>query len=199
MSRHTAQKIIQTRRHKGFEHCYHFCVVHGKYRSKMDLVGVAIGEDAISDRITNERMPEIRLICKQNTQRAKRKSARVKYCKSQDPVASYSGSRRKQQQHPVESLYESAVATQPVASFAYSVDLVPRRKKRRSRRSVETQPVASYSIQSQRFRRKIFSRSDESAAKQLTSYKSWMSTAERNSNGESDKTQSTLKMERING
>ncbi|KZV45414.1 hypothetical protein F511_34414 [Dorcoceras hygrometricum] len=36
--------------------------------------------------------------------------------------------RRKQQQHPVESLYESAVATQPVASFAYSVDLVPRRK-----------------------------------------------------------------------
>ncbi|KZV43992.1 hypothetical protein F511_30997 [Dorcoceras hygrometricum] len=48
---------------------------------------------------------------------------------------SYSGfsrnakiTRRKQQQHPVESLYESAVATQPVASFAYSVDLVPRRK-----------------------------------------------------------------------
>ncbi|KZT76834.1 hypothetical protein F511_46141 [Dorcoceras hygrometricum] len=43
------------------------------------------------------------------------------------------------------------------------------------------------------------SRSDGSAAKQLTTYKSWMSTAERNSNGESDKTQSTLKMERING
>ncbi|KZV13503.1 small RNA degrading nuclease 5 [Dorcoceras hygrometricum] len=38
-----------------------------------------------------------------------------------------------------------------------------------------------------------------SAAKQLTIYKSWMSTAELNSNGESDKTQSTLKMERING
>ncbi|KZV49991.1 putative Ufm1-specific protease-like [Dorcoceras hygrometricum] len=31
-----------------------------------------------------------------------------------DPVASYSGCRRKQQQHPVESLYESAVATHPV-------------------------------------------------------------------------------------
>ncbi|KZV06676.1 valyl-tRNA synthetase [Dorcoceras hygrometricum] len=43
-----------------------------------------------------------------------------------------------------------------------------------------------------------FSRSDKSAAKQLTIYESWMSTAERNSNGESDKTQSTLKMERIN-
>ncbi|KZV42313.1 auxin efflux carrier component 3-like [Dorcoceras hygrometricum] len=39
----------------------------------------------------------------------------------------------------------------------------------------------------------------ESAAKQLTIYESWMSTAERNSNGENDKTQSTLKMERING
>ncbi|KZV42887.1 hypothetical protein F511_44847 [Dorcoceras hygrometricum] len=37
----------------------------------------------------------------------------------------------------------------------------------------------------------------ESAAKQLTIYESWMSTAERNSNGENDKTQSTLKMERI--
>ncbi|KZV47942.1 hypothetical protein F511_38384 [Dorcoceras hygrometricum] len=42
-------------------------------------------------------------------------------------------------------------------------------------------------------------RSVVSAAKQLTIYESWMSTAERNSNGESDKTQSTLKMERING
>ncbi|KZV18971.1 hypothetical protein F511_26985 [Dorcoceras hygrometricum] len=37
------------------------------------------------------------------------------------PVASYSGSRRKQQQHPVESLYESAVAMNTVASFAYPV------------------------------------------------------------------------------
>ncbi|KZV39211.1 putative inactive tRNA-specific adenosine deaminase-like protein 3 [Dorcoceras hygrometricum] len=35
-----------------------------------------------------------------------------------------------------------------------------------------------------------FSRCDKSAAKQLTIYESWMSTAERNSNGESDKTQS---------
>ncbi|KZV45284.1 hypothetical protein F511_06802 [Dorcoceras hygrometricum] len=111
--------------------------------------------------------------------------------------------------HPVESLYESVVAIYPVASFAYPVDLVPRRKKIRSRRSVETQPVASYSIQSQRSRRKKrrssealhsvarfqsqylkisaedeFSRSDKSAAKQLTIYESWMSTAELNSNGE---------------
>ncbi|KZV36552.1 acyl-coenzyme A oxidase 2, peroxisomal [Dorcoceras hygrometricum] len=44
-----------------------------------------------------------------------------------------------------------------------------------------------------------FSRCDKSAAKKLTIYESWMSTAERNSNGESDKTQSRLKMERING
>ncbi|KZV42564.1 hypothetical protein F511_35804 [Dorcoceras hygrometricum] len=40
---------------------------------------------------------------------------------SQDPVASYSGSRRKQQQHPVESLYEPAVAINSVASFAHPV------------------------------------------------------------------------------
>ncbi|KZV54983.1 hypothetical protein F511_36797 [Dorcoceras hygrometricum] len=51
---------------------------------------------------------------------------------------------------------------------------------------------------------KGFSRSakqlkNESAAKQLAIYKSWMSTAERNSNVEIDKTLSTLKMERING
>ncbi|KZV29028.1 glutamate-rich WD repeat-containing protein 1 [Dorcoceras hygrometricum] len=40
---------------------------------------------------------------------------------SQDPVASYSGSRRKQQQHPVESLYESAVAMNTVASSMHPV------------------------------------------------------------------------------
>ncbi|KZV28045.1 hypothetical protein F511_31813 [Dorcoceras hygrometricum] len=40
---------------------------------------------------------------------------------------------------------------------------------------------------------------NESAAKQLTIYERWMSTAERNSNGENYKKQSTLKMERING
>ncbi|KZV15688.1 U-box domain-containing protein 50 [Dorcoceras hygrometricum] len=44
-------------------------------------------------------------------------------------------SRRKQQQHPVESLFESAVANQPVASFAYSVDLVPRRKELKKEQS----------------------------------------------------------------
>ncbi|KZV41656.1 methionyl-tRNA synthetase [Dorcoceras hygrometricum] len=95
---------------------------------------------------------------------------------SQDPVASYSGSSRKQQQHPVESLYESAVATQPVASYSalHPVDKDNRRKDESSR-------------------------SDGSAAKQLITYENWMSTPELNSNGESDKTQSTLKMERING
>ncbi|KZV14409.1 hypothetical protein F511_43352 [Dorcoceras hygrometricum] len=55
---------------------------------------------------------------------------------SQDPVASYSGSRRKQQQHPVESLYESAVAMNTVASFAYPV-------------ASSTHPVASFGIQTQ--------------------------------------------------
>ncbi|KZV27728.1 hypothetical protein F511_03966 [Dorcoceras hygrometricum] len=45
-------------------------------------------------------------------------------------------SRRKQQQHPVESLFVSAVATQPVASLAYSVDLVPRRKELKKKQSV---------------------------------------------------------------
>ncbi|KZV27723.1 hypothetical protein F511_03961 [Dorcoceras hygrometricum] len=44
-------------------------------------------------------------------------------------------SRRKQQQHPVESLFVSAVATQPVASLAYSVDLVPRRKELKKKQS----------------------------------------------------------------
>ncbi|KZV35943.1 hypothetical protein F511_32395 [Dorcoceras hygrometricum] len=40
---------------------------------------------------------------------------------SQYPVASYSGTRRKQQQHPVESFFESAVAINTAASFAYPV------------------------------------------------------------------------------
>ncbi|KZV31103.1 hypothetical protein F511_18256 [Dorcoceras hygrometricum] len=40
---------------------------------------------------------------------------------SQDSVASYSGYRRKQQQHPVESLNEPAVAMNTVPSFAYPV------------------------------------------------------------------------------
>ncbi|KZV35927.1 hypothetical protein F511_30591 [Dorcoceras hygrometricum] len=75
---------------------------------------------------------------------------------------------RKQQQHPVERLFVSAVAI-------YS--------------------VASYSVQSQDFQAQRIeevaedesSRSDDSAAKQLTTYQSWMSTAELNSNEESDK------------
>ncbi|KZV49333.1 hypothetical protein F511_22672 [Dorcoceras hygrometricum] len=52
-------------------------------------------------------------------------------------------------------------------------------------------PVASNSS--------IQSRSVKSVAKQLTICEKWKSTAELNSNGESDKKQSTLKMERFNG
>ncbi|KZV28644.1 hypothetical protein F511_34086 [Dorcoceras hygrometricum] len=52
-----------------------------------------------------------------------------------EPSEVEEGEIRKQQQHPVESLYESAVATQPVASFAYSVDLVPRRKELKKEQS----------------------------------------------------------------
>ncbi|KZV32640.1 hypothetical protein F511_14764 [Dorcoceras hygrometricum] len=76
-------------------------------------------------------------------------------------------SRRKQQQHPVESLFESADAIYSVASYS----------------------VQSQEIQAQRIEEvaKCSSRGDKSAAKQLTIYESWMSTAELNSNGESDK------------
>ncbi|KZV49953.1 phosphoenolpyruvate/phosphate translocator 1, chloroplastic-like [Dorcoceras hygrometricum] len=77
---------------------------------------------------------------------------------------------------------QSQASVDPVASFsliAIQSTWIPRRKKRRSRRSVETKPVASYSIQSQGNQaQRIFSRSDKSAAKQLTIYESWMSTAE---------------------
>ncbi|KZV45417.1 hypothetical protein F511_36993 [Dorcoceras hygrometricum] len=68
---------------------------------------------------------------------------------SQDPVASYSGSRRKQQQHPVvssielavaiypvESFFESAVAMNTVARFVYPV-------------ASSMHPVASFGIQTQ--------------------------------------------------
>ncbi|KZV23250.1 hypothetical protein F511_17840 [Dorcoceras hygrometricum] len=83
---------------------------------------------------------------------------------------------------------QSQATVDPVASFsviAIQSTWIPRRKKRRSSEAWQTDARSS--------------RSDEPAAKQLTIYKSWMSTAERNSNGESDKTQSTLKMEGING
>ncbi|KZV20945.1 hypothetical protein F511_38290 [Dorcoceras hygrometricum] len=75
--------------------------------------------------------------------------------------------RRKQQQHPIESLFVSAVAIYSVASYS----------------------VQSQEIQAQRIEEvsKRSSRGDKSAAKQLTNYQSWMSTAELNSNGESDK------------
>ncbi|KZV28704.1 20S proteasome alpha subunit G [Dorcoceras hygrometricum] len=61
--------------------------------------------------------------------------------------------RRKQQQHPVVSYNESAVAIYPVASFstiAYPVDLVSRRKKSRSSEAQQLK--------------------NELAAKQLTTY-----------------------------
>ncbi|KZV43870.1 hypothetical protein F511_37906 [Dorcoceras hygrometricum] len=79
----------------------------------------------------------------------------------------FGATRRKQQQHPVERLFESAVAIYSVARFS----------------------VQSQEIQAQRIEEvaKRSSRSDKSAAKQLTIYESWMSTAELNSNGESDK------------
>ncbi|KZV33506.1 dentin sialophosphoprotein-like [Dorcoceras hygrometricum] len=69
---------------------------------------------------------------------------------SQDPVASYSGSRRKQQEHPVESFYESAVAmnivassTHPVASFGIKTQEKKKQAKCRNSTSRELQyPVA---------------------------------------------------------
>ncbi|KZV21971.1 hypothetical protein F511_17601 [Dorcoceras hygrometricum] len=77
-------------------------------------------------------------------------------------------SRRKQQQHPVVSYNESAVATHPVVGkssreLQYPVARNPGAKNRRSSKAQQLK--------------------NESAAKQLTIYESWMSTAERNSNG----------------
>ncbi|KZV30529.1 far upstream element-binding protein 1-like [Dorcoceras hygrometricum] len=84
--------------------------------------------------------------------------------------------RRKQQQHPVSTWYPDA------------------RKEEVAKRCIQSQdnvPVASYSalhpVDKDISRRDEFSRSDKSAAKQLTIYESWMSTAERNSNGKNDK------------
>ncbi|KZV46832.1 hypothetical protein F511_23865 [Dorcoceras hygrometricum] len=70
--------------------------------------------------------------------------------------------RRKQQQHPVESLFVSAVSIYSVASYS----------------------VQSQDIQAQRIEEVAedeSSHSDDSAANQLTTYQSWMSTAELNS------------------
>ncbi|KZV40833.1 hypothetical protein F511_24326 [Dorcoceras hygrometricum] len=105
----------------------------------------------------------------------------------------FSGSRRKQQQHPVESLYESAVAmntvassTHPVASFGTQTQEKKKQAKCRnstsrgkSRRKIFSCCYASsrWEIQSRatvssrrKYRRKISSRSDGSAPKQLTTY-----------------------------
>ncbi|KZV18004.1 Glycerol-3-phosphate acyltransferase 6 [Dorcoceras hygrometricum] len=78
-----------------------------------------------------------------------------------------------------------------------AVDMVSRRKKSRS--SEALQPGAKIQTQRKNSAEAQSSSRHESAAKQLTIYESWMSTAELNSNGKNDKTQSTLKMERING
>ncbi|KZV50283.1 hypothetical protein F511_39732 [Dorcoceras hygrometricum] len=106
---------------------------------------------------------------------------------SQDPVASYSGSRRKQKQHPVESLFESAVAIYTVASYFHPVAKIQTQEKKKQR-SVATSrklkhPVARFpvavfeasavaqSIQSTKISAEDeSSRSDKSAAKQLTIY-----------------------------
>ncbi|KZV50485.1 uridine-cytidine kinase C [Dorcoceras hygrometricum] len=57
------------------------------------------------------------------------------------------------------------------------------RKEEVAKRGKQTQDIQSTKISSE----DEFSRSDKSAAKQLTIYESWMSTAELNSNGENDK------------
>ncbi|KZV25933.1 WUSCHEL-related homeobox 1 [Dorcoceras hygrometricum] len=103
---------------------------------------------------------------------------------SQDPVASYSGSSRK--------LYESS--RKLCISSRHGI------QSQESRCNGELQyrrkiPVAVFEDSAEAQSSSRF----ESAAKQLTIYESWMSTAERNSNGEINKTLSTLKMERING
>ncbi|KZV37009.1 hypothetical protein F511_12921 [Dorcoceras hygrometricum] len=84
--------------------------------------------------------------------------------------------------HPVESFYEPAVAMNPVASFAYPVDMESSRKKADVMESYN--PDARYPVVVFEDSAEAQSSSRvESAAKQLTIYESWMSTAERNSNG----------------
>ncbi|KZV55808.1 acyl-coenzyme A oxidase 2, peroxisomal [Dorcoceras hygrometricum] len=91
---------------------------------------------------------------------------------------------------------QSAVGNQQMKRSAKDEATSSRRKKSRCSKALnQAQSIQSMMISAE----DEFSRCDKSAAKQLTIYESWMSTAERNSNGESDKTQSTLKMERING
>ncbi|KZV36983.1 hypothetical protein F511_15413 [Dorcoceras hygrometricum] len=75
---------------------------------------------------------------------------------SQDPVASYSGSRRKQQQHPVVSFYESAVATHSVVG--------------KSSRELQY-PVAGNTVaRKEEVAKRCIQSKNESAAKQLTTY-----------------------------
>ncbi|KZV32838.1 hypothetical protein F511_20939 [Dorcoceras hygrometricum] len=78
--------------------------------------------------------------------------------------------------HPVVSYNEPAVAMYQSQATALCIS---------SRHGIQSpESRCSGELQS---RRKISSRSDDSAAKQLTIYESWMSTAELNSNGENDK------------
>ncbi|KZV48691.1 hypothetical protein F511_16890 [Dorcoceras hygrometricum] len=81
------------------------------------------------------------------------------------------------------SLYESAVATQPVASFASSRKDPDARKADIAKHCNQAQSIQSTKISAE----DESIRSDGSAAKQLTIYESWMSTAELISNDENDK------------
>ncbi|KZV46762.1 hypothetical protein F511_34236 [Dorcoceras hygrometricum] len=101
--------------------------------------------------------------------------------------------------HPVESFNEPAVAMNPVASFAYPVDMESSRKKADVMESYN--PDARF--QSQYLKNSAEAQSSsrhESAAKQLMIYESWMSTAERNSNGKyaQDGKNQWLKLSRAN-
>ncbi|KZV20421.1 hypothetical protein F511_29926 [Dorcoceras hygrometricum] len=98
----------------------------------------------------------------------------ARYQQSQDPVRSYSGSSRKI--HPVNKIrwiqYYTSNRKDPDA-----------RKADVAKHCNQAQSIQSTKISAE----DEFSRCHESAAKQLTIYESWMSTAELNSNGENDK------------
>ncbi|KZV29247.1 putative L-type lectin-domain containing receptor kinase S.5 [Dorcoceras hygrometricum] len=100
---------------------------------------------------------------------------------------------------PAESLKEPAVFLHPVARFIQSTRYDGSSRELQCYASSRKDPDArkadvakhcnqAQSIQSTKISVEYeFSRSDKSAAKQLTIYESWMSTDELNSNGENDK------------
>ncbi|KZV36649.1 hypothetical protein F511_40516 [Dorcoceras hygrometricum] len=108
-----------------------------------------------------------------------------------DPVASIIAiiypvdmvSRRKQQQHPVESLYEPAVAMNTVASSLHPVAKIQTQEKKKQAKYRDSTSRKISSCKILRFSRSAKQLKNISAAKQLTIYKSWMSTDERNSYG----------------